>query len=143
MSVRPDLWSAYLQTRYTVNDSPLGPFCILAGERNPKADEVCRSLSVSSWAYITASNPRSVPLCESENATRLENLMRELEAHALPYFEGKGINPDESWEPEESLFVPGISRALAIRLGSMFDQYAILFAELGNAAELIECPLAE
>jgi hypothetical protein len=71
---RRELESAYRQTLYCV---PSLDLCFEIDQESPKLLELAGRLGFQAWAFITACNPRSEALTESENNTR----MLELEAH--------------------------------------------------------------
>jgi hypothetical protein len=63
-----------------------------------------------------------------------------------PYLEGAGVPcnradvpPGETWQPEESLLVLGISRDEARTLGRAYGQNAILFGDAGGRLWLLAC----
>lgn len=113
----------------------------MVGENSPSVDELCAEHNHRSWLFITPYNPRSQPLSREENEARLEKLRAILINRNLTFFEGEGRGEDPSWEPERSCFVLGASRELAIELGLLFDQFAVVYGDIGAKAELLEMPL--
>lgn len=138
--ITPQKLEAYRSTAYAVDDSPAGPFAIRIGTNSTEADEACRDLSAESWAYVTAWNPRSERLPAAENIELFKRLVSNLDGRSLKWFPGRGVSADDRWA-EESVFVPGLSRAEAVRLGQQFEQYAVVYGALGQPAELVEVPL--
>lgn len=134
-----DLLTAYSNSTYVLDESGTS---VRIGELSPEADRICREHAAESWLFITPYNPRSKVLSSAENDARMADLKSILEAKRLPFFEGEGQGED-AWEPERSVFVPGASRDLAIELGLLFEQYAVVFGEAGKEAELLEIPLDE
>lgn len=144
MSMIPDaLLNAYRGTRYTVETSPVGPIVLRVAEHSPRVDRLCQRLGRQSWVYVTACNPRSQVLAPAVNAARMQQLSRVLEARGLPFFPGAGLGEDPAWEPERSVLAVGVDRALALELGQQFEQYAVVYGELGEPAQLLTVPLGQ
>lgn len=133
-----ELLAAYRTTRYVVDDSPIGSFTLRIDAPAPIANRLCEMFGKQSWVYITACNPRSQALSPQENAARMAQLEAALRAHQLPFFAGKGIGEDPNWIPEPSLFVIGADRELSLKLGRRFEQFAVVYGELGGTAQLLE-----
>lgn len=133
------LRQAYLATRYRVDASPAGCFCIRIGAPSPEADRLCAAQGQTAWAFVTACNPRSQPLPPAQNAARMRMLETEVAALGLACYPGAGVGEDGDWPPEASLLIIGADRALARRLGQRFNQYAVVVGELGGIAELLDC----
>lgn len=131
------LLTAYRNSTYIINEAGDS---VRIGEPAPAADRICQENSAHSWLFITPYNPRSEILSPSENNLRMDELRSILNQRGLIFFEGEGRGED-AWEPERSAFVPGVSRQSAIELGKYFDQYAVVFGEIGGVAELLEIPL--
>jgi hypothetical protein len=49
------------------------------------------------------------------------------------------VGHDQEWPPEASIFIIGIPIGAALELGKLFGQLAIVFAERGQAVELLLC----
>lgn len=96
-----------------------------------------RKNSLTTWAFITAENPYSQSLSESENKVRNMQLIEELKNLNLAYIEGRGIPIEEDWTPENSFLVLDISRAKAIEFAEKFEQNAILFGVVEEKGELV------
>ena len=138
MTEEDGLIEAYRQTHFCA-DTPHGPIVIHVGQTCPALDALLVELECTSWAYITAFNPRSFPLSEAENEAHqheLEETVRQL-GHVM--FQGKGISHDGAWPPEPSILVLGMHRAAAVALGLRFGQRAIVCGESGVPAVLVVC----
>ncbi|MBK6771286.1 MAG: DUF3293 domain-containing protein [Ignavibacteria bacterium] len=72
----------------------------------------------TSWAYITAYNPFSRILTETDNINRNEKLKSLLSNYKL--YKGRGCGIDGKWPSEESFLILGISKNDAIELGQKF-----------------------
>jgi hypothetical protein len=88
------------------------------------------------WALITAANPYSQPLSERENQRRYQRLSKHLQGLELPLIPAMGKDPTGVWTPELSWLILGITRPKAIAIGQKFEQNAIVYGELNQAAEL-------
>jgi hypothetical protein len=94
---------------------------------------------VSSWVHVTAVNPGSVMLSAEENQRRQRQLEELASRSAYTWFPGEGVGDDSTWPAEASVLILGISRSHAVQLGRQFGQVAIVYGEIGQAAELIAC----
>lgn len=129
------LLQAYQQTTYRV----LAPeFDIRIGELHPNLDQFLRKSGYKTWAFITAWNPKSQELSTSENRARNSSLLSRLKSHQLSTYKALGIPDEGDWTPEESFFIPDISRQQAMELGLQHGQNAIVFGDIGKDAELLE-----
>ena len=88
------------------------------------------------WALITAANPYSQPLSERENQRRYQRLSKHLKGLQLPLIPAVGKDQTGVWTPEPSWLILGITRPKAIAIGRKFEQNAIVYGELNQAAEL-------
>ena len=61
----------------------------------------------------------------------------QIQSEGFRFFRGRGKGIDLSWTPEESVFVFGIPKSLAVALSSQFGQIAIVWHEIGKASILI------
>lgn len=131
------LLSAYRNSTYIIDEAGAS---VRIGQPALEADRICRDRNAQCWLFITPYNPRSEVLSLTENNQRMDELRSVLRQGGFAFLEGEGQGED-AWEPERSLFVPGVSREFAIELGKRFEQYAVVFGEVGKLAELIEIPL--
>ena len=133
-----ELWQAYRATTFGAM-LPDGFVGIRIGARCLPLETELSTRKLSTWAYITASNPGSKLLSEQENQERHRKLVGTLEDLRCPFFEGSGVPDDAGWPPEVSLLVLGIDQQQAVGVGRQFGQVAIVWGVSGDAAELIEC----
>lgn len=92
------------------------------------------------WCYITAYNPHSQPLDPKLNRLLNEKLQEELTQLNYQVFRGKGVSTtDHSYPGEESFWVPGIERDVALELGRKYGQNAIVWGKRDTTAELVLC----
>ena len=106
-------------------------------ETSAELEAVLARHHLSSWAFVTAHNPGSVPQSEAENRTRQAALEREVGEAGYPFYHGEGAAPDGSWPPEPSLLVLGIGRDEALNLARRHGQHALLFGVAGGPAQLL------
>lgn len=126
------LIAAYKNTRYYVFNTGI-TICI--DEKNVLLDALLSKQDAKSWAYITAYNPFSQTLTDEANDARHLQLLHSVAAFSS--FEGEGKGADESWPPEKSLLILGISKEQAIAIGNEYEQNAIVYGEFGKAAQLL------
>lgn len=131
------LRAAYEATAYRVDAGPRGRFVIRVGAQSAAADAVLEAAGADEWAFITASNPRSVPLSTADNAARMADLERLLCDRGLTHYPGAGVGDDAAWPAEPSLFVVGLAENEAAALARGFDQLAIVAGRRGAAARLV------
>ena len=111
-----------------------------------RVEESCAELDalltdhgVSTWAYITASNPGSRQLSDEDNSARLRELEADVDTLGVRAYPGEGVADDGRWPPESSLRILGIAQDDAVRLGRRYGQVAVVCGELGSAAKLVLC----
>ena len=126
------LLEAYKNTKYIVFEPTL---TIEIGKFKQDVDKLLLKHNSNEWAFITAYNPYSRVLTEEENKV-LHNKLKELTAKYVT-FEGHGVGQDPTWEPELSLFIIGISKGDASKIGKEFEQNAIVYGEVNNPPELL------
>ncbi|TGL60874.1 DUF3293 domain-containing protein [Leptospira sarikeiensis] len=125
------LLSEYLGSEYIVFDPEL---IIKIGEKHPELDLFLKQKQVSTWAFITAYNPKSKLLSPEENRLRNQNLEKEIARFEFK----KGVGRKGNWS-EESYLVLGGSLDFVLNLGRKFDQNAFVYGEIDSEAKLIFC----
>jgi hypothetical protein len=106
------------------------------GQNCPPLDSLIAQSDYPTWALITAANPYSQPLSARENQRRDRRLSKHLRGLQLPLIPAMGKDPTGVWTPEPSWLILGITRPKAIAIGQKFEQNAIVYGELNQAAEL-------
>jgi hypothetical protein len=134
---RERLRAAYEATAYRVDDGPRGRFTIRVGAWSEDVDAVLAAAGAECWAFITATNPRSVPLSDAENAARMNRLTDAVVRRGLPHHHGAGVGSGTDWPAEPSLLVLGLDEAAALALAREFDQHAIVVGRRGEPARLL------
>jgi len=136
------LLEAYRSTTYVANtDAAGGTVSIRIGKALPELDALLVDNGVYSWAYLTACNPRSERQSPWQNELRHAALRAELEALALPHFEGQGVPAEPGWEPEQSFLILGITLGQAHMLATRFEQFRFVWGQLNEMAVLKTCKL--
>lgn len=126
---------AYEQAIYEVYDGQ-ETIQINIGQNCPPLDSLIAQSDRFTWALITAANPYSQPLSARENQRRDQRLSKYLKGLQLPLIPAMGKDPTGVWTPEPSWLILGITRPQAIAIGRKFEQNAIVYGELNQAAEL-------
>ena len=118
-------------------------FSLRVDRNHPDLDALLLTTAREPWAFLTAWNPRSTPTGKSQNIAANQALAKQLaqltdqDDRPLLVLPGRGVGPDESWTPEESFLVLGISSEQAEALCKQFNQWARLAGERGSLAGLI------
>ena len=133
-----DVDRAYIATSFEAD--MLGKWLrIRVGDTHTELDAVLATHNLDNWVYITACNPASRQLPDSENNRRQKDLEDWIREAGRVYFTGQGVGDDCRWPSEPSFLVLGISRPEAIQWGHKFGQNAVVWGERGKAAMLVDC----
>ena len=128
--------SAYLSTTYRAFIDDENQLDIIVGQANHALDQLLSSRGADSYAFITAWNPFSKTVSEEQNHIANEALKSELGQYSV--YEGIGIPKQPSkWEGEQSFLILGINRDEATRLGTKYEQNAIIYGEAGSEPVLL------
>lgn len=138
MTAPDSLLDAYRKTTFYA-DTPSARLALRVGRWCGEIDALLKDHGVSTWAYVTASNPGSRRLSDEDNAARQRELEGEVARLGLSAYPGEGVADDRRWPPEPSLLILGVARGDAVRLGTRYGQVAIVCGELGREAELVVC----
>ena len=134
MPPTPEQLEAYRSAEYVVfADTTI---VVRVGEPSAQLDALIGAEGAKSAAFVTAANPRGERRADVENGVANAALQNFVAAAGYPHYWGEGRDPRGSWS-EPSFLVIGIYRANAEALGSLFEQNAIVYCELGRAPELI------
>ena len=104
---------------------------------NIRIGESPQGILAESWAFVTAFNPLPHQLTDAQNQTRHQELVGFLTEVGLPFYPGEGIGEDETWPPETSVLILGISREDALALAVRFGQVAFVYGEPSSPSELV------
>lgn len=130
-----NLIQAYLDTDYHVAGET--PTTLRVGVTNPELAALFTAHHAHACAFLTACNPRSLPLAPEENAHRQKALEETLKSRSLRFIEGTATHPDGDWPAEPSYLVFDLALESAKALASHFDQNAILWCGPTLVPELI------
>jgi hypothetical protein len=109
------------------------------GDPSPDVDTALSETGADSWAFVTASNPRSELSTPTQNRQRHDALLRRVRDLGWPFVPGIGAGEVGDWPPEVSLLILGIPLFEAQDLGREFEQNAIVVGRRGEPARLHWC----
>lgn len=127
--------AAYQETHYHVNG--LLPFTLRIGIPSTELKKLYKESGANSGTLITACNPYSVLLSDSQNQDHQLRLETELRKRSLIFCEGEGRHPSGEWPAEASYFVLGMSLEAATKLANQFAQNAIVWCDADAIPQLI------
>ena len=108
---------------------------IIADELNHQLDNYLQKNNHTSWAIITAYNPKSIVLCEQENKSNNENLKNDLKNYK--FLNTKSGSNSSDWGIEYGFIIFNITKERSLKIAKKYNQNAILFGEQHKKAELI------
>jgi hypothetical protein len=135
-TIDPQLVAAYKSAVYRVRDGDCW-IEFFVDSNSPELENILRSYSAETAAFITAYNPRSHALGAKENQQFHENLLNTVAAMQLQWIEGEGGDRAGRWEPEQSALILGIDRASATKLALDYGQNAWVWIQRGQPPKLI------
>lgn len=124
--VPASLIESYRQARYEVLAGP--GIDLVVDQPSPWLEQLMARHLAATAAVITAWNPFSQPLALPENRDRQARLKHRLVDAGCDWLPMFGHDPHGAWPGEEMLLVIGAPPAALARLGTEFDQNAILLA---------------
>jgi hypothetical protein len=127
------LYDAYRRSPFTVQDGD-DVVVLRVDHHDARVDALLAKHGAASAAWLTAWNPGSVPFSRHANRRRHRRLVEAL--GATPYLDGEGVSPDRQWR-ERGVFVLGVDREGARRLGARFGQVSIVVVARGAAPALV------
>ena len=129
------LLQAYNNTHYTTASG----ITLLIGKSNVELDTFMHTKGFQEAIYMTAWNPFSQALTATENASRNQQLLYELEKRALSFHIEKGVGQDPTgdWPGEESFLVLGMDKDLGYKLALKYEQNAFVYYPRNGVAELV------
>jgi hypothetical protein len=129
------LITAYGETEYRVMADR--PFVLRIDEPCPELLDLYRSSKLACAAFITACNPYSRAVSDSENTERQMELAKELRNRSLKFLDGVGEHPSGDWPSEASYLVLGLSLEAAKSLGQRYEQNAIVWCGADGVPKLV------
>ncbi len=133
--IDPATLRAYLETEYQVHSAD--PFTLKVGTACPDLAELHKAHAVTSSAFVTACNPFSTLLNETDNAARHTKLREMLKQRGFIIFEGIGKHPAGNWPGEPGFLILGIRLEAASTLGNQLEQNAIIWNNTDAVPQLI------
>lgn len=126
---------AYRETDYQVHGPH--PFILKIDTTCPELAQLYQASRTNCSLFITAHNPFSQQLNDSENAVRHAALAATLKARNVVFVEGTGQHPFNGWPGELSFLAFGIDLDDAKKLGQQFSQNAIVWIGADTIPHLI------
>ncbi|RMH21918.1 MAG: DUF3293 domain-containing protein [Gammaproteobacteria bacterium] len=130
------LVEAYRNTLFEV-DGPFGCFVLRVGQASPELLRLYEVYGVDSAAHLTAFNPGSRRLSDTENRARQSQMEAQLREQGYRLFSGAGHDAAGEWPSEPAVLVLGIAREQACAVGEAFGQNAVVWCGGDTAANLI------
>ena len=124
----------YKRAEYLVLSSP--PVVFKVDQSCPELDLLISRYGAGCAAFITACNPKGAHQSEAKNLLAMNELKLAIDDLQLPYLPGVGRDPLGEWK-EDSYLILGINQDQACRLGSLFEQNAIVMLVMGKQPELV------
>jgi hypothetical protein len=131
------LIEAYRATDYVLFVGDGHDVTLKIGMRNPDFDTVLERRRATSAVVVTACNPRSIVLADTENDARHAQLTALLEARGYDYALGEGRDPTGQWKAELECVIFGIPLEAGLEIARRFEQNAIVFVTRGGLPELV------
>jgi hypothetical protein len=130
------LIEAYRTTDYVLFVGDGHDVILNIGRHNREFDRELDRRHAATAVVVTAYNPRSAVLSDSENNARHAQLTELLDARGHDYALGEGRDPTGHWKPELECVVFGIPIEAGLELARRFEQNAIVFVARGGVPEL-------
>jgi len=130
-----ELLVAYLQTEFTLEKKH--KFSLT--QASPAFVAFLKANKIKSWAVITAYNPLSEPLTETENSQANDRLESYLVKRKLVYFPCDSLPSKSGDKGERGFLVANITRGAAAKMGRSFNQNAVVFGYKDGQCEILWC----
>lgn len=131
-----ELLQAFAETHYIVHDEP--PFTMRIGQSCPELKALMAERNALGAAFITAWNPFSRQLTDTENKARQDELKATLKKRGLTCCDGIGQHPSNNWPGEVSVLVLGLDLEAAKSLARHYEQHAFVWASADAVPELVQ-----
>jgi hypothetical protein len=135
MTIDNALVEAYKDAEYVVFTDT--EFVMLVDTYSDPLQQLMTSKPFSQAALITAFNPYSEILDESENLKRQNALSKELNDFGFEFLQGLGRDKERQWPGERSVLVLNIPIDVAKKLGNKYGQNAIIWIEEDAIPQLL------
>jgi hypothetical protein len=131
------LIAAYRATDYVLFVGDGHDVTLNIGKHNRDFDRELDRRHATTAVVVTAHNPRSVVLSDTENRARHAELTALLDASGHDYALGEGRDPTGAWKAELECVVFGIPVETGLKLARRFAQNAIVFVTKDGVPELV------
>jgi hypothetical protein len=135
VSIENELIEAYQNAEYVLFSNP--EVIMHIGEYNPDLHELMTARQCQQAAFISAYNPYSEIIEDSENVKRHGDLLDAVNGLGLDTVLGEGRDVERQWLGEISLLIFDIDRITADALGNEYGQNAILWIEADAIPQLV------
>ena len=133
--MKQELQEAYQNTNYTIETN--GRIISLRiGIENPEWFRFLKDNNFDFYFYITAYNPFSELKSEEENEHANQKLQKKILELELQFLKGVGVSGESDWA-EKSFCVLGGNLEIAIQLGTLFRQNAIVCGSRSETPRLV------
>jgi hypothetical protein len=136
MKITEELSNAYYATKYLVYRNDGKKLILFASGTSEDVKDFLESHQAKTCAFITAYNPESKMLSNSENLRRQMDLICSVGGKWV-FYPGEGINDKGDWPAEKSILILDISLEQAREIALKFEQTAFLFGDNLGKTELI------
>ena len=134
-SVDTQTVQSYTATNYVVLSKR--PFTLTVNQQSQPLAELYSTNAVKGAAFITAYNPYSELLSDTENAARNEELFLDLQVLCVEIILGEGKDSTGQWPGESSFLALGINQDAVKLLGTKYQQNAIVWCDANAVPQLI------
>lgn len=127
----------YRSALYRVDAIP--PFVLRVGQYSDALNALFLDKKCQSAAFLTACNPMGVNISDTLNRQAQQELTSDIRDLGFASTAAIGLDStaDSDWPGEPSLFVPGLSKHHAMRLGAKYLQLAIVWCPSTSVPELV------
>lgn len=133
-TITPELLKAYRQTVYRCEDLPIE---LNISEACAEADQLMSDIGIRRITVLTAWNPGSELLDDSDNHAWHQQLRVKIELMRKPFWEGLNVAVDNSWPSEEAFWIADLNSFERDSLAQEYKQNAVVEIEKGGIATLV------
>ncbi len=126
--------AAYRAAIYRIYGEP--PIDMMIGAKNAAVAALLAGHGVASAVFVTAFNPFGCELSAEENAARQQTLAAHIAQAGWMALSGEGLDPNNVWRAEASLFVLGATELDADDFMLAFEQNAVVVVHSDGLPQL-------
>ena len=134
--IHPEKVRAYLATDYRIGHISQD-IVLTIGQRSDGLAALFAANGVDCGAFLTAYNPQGTAQTDAANDWAHAELAAKLQALGLQAVEGSGSEEGTDWPSEKSYFALGLALESAKKIGTHFDQDAIVWVGADAIPQLI------